>query len=379
MKKSFLLLLLNLFIAISSAYSQKIEIAVNHMPLNKVFVELRNTYHLRFSFNDQLLSQYNISLKKTFISADDAVHSLIKGFPLTSIKRGDVFIILPEKPAANAKTHHLTGQVIEAKTNESLPFAQLEIDERTLTADTKGSFSYSHSSDSIFRVKISYLGHYILDTIVPEGNNYRFQLVSSSIGLREILVEGKLVDKSTQIGNRAGTMKMNNQIARFFPGNADNSVFNLLRLMPGILASSEQSNGLIIWGSYEGQSQILFDGFTIWGLKSFNDDINTVNPLITKDMEVFKGGFDASYGDRVGGIVRITGKNGNDAKPSFTLNLNNVTMNGLVEVPVWRNSSILLSFRQTYYNLYKGKEILPAKKVNGLNQPVGISANQLID
>ena len=86
-------------------------------------------------------------------------------------------------------------------------------------------------------------------------------------------------------------------------------------------------------------------------------------------MEVLKGGYDASYGDRVGGIVRITGKNGNNQKPSATLNVNNVTMDGVVELPVWHNSSLLLSFRQTYYNLYQGKQILPVSQ----------RQNQLID
>jgi hypothetical protein len=378
-KKCLFALLVILISTISFAFSQKIEIAVTNLPLNKVFVELRDTYHLRFSYNDQLLSQYNISVTNNYPNADEAVRSLIKGFPLTCLKRGEVFIILPEKREAANKIFHLAGQVIEAKTDESLPFAQLEVGDRLLSTDEKGSFSYTNSTDSIFRVKISYLGHYVLDTIVPAGNNYRFQLISSSIGLREVIVKGQSIDYSTLIGNKAGAMKINNQIARFLPGNEDNSVFNLLRLMPGILASSEQSNGLVIWGSYEGQSQILFDGFTIWGLNSFNDDINTVNPLITKNMEVLKGGFDASYGDRVGGIVLITGKDGNNQKPAVTLNINNVTMDGVVELPVWRNSSLLLSFRQTYYNLYQGKDILPANKVNDLNRPIGASLNQLID
>jgi len=358
-KKRLLFLLLILFSSISIAYSQKIEIDVTNMPLNKVLIGLRETYHLKFSFNDQLLTRYNVTVKNSYSNAEEAVHSLIKVFPLTCLQRGDVFIILPESKESNPRIFQLTGQVIESNTDESLPYAQLAIDDRLITSDEKGSFSYTGKTDSIFHVKISYLGHYVLDTIVYAGNNHRFRLTPSNIGLQEVIVTGQSIENTTLIGNKAGAMKINNQVARFLPGNDDNSVFNLLRLMPGILASSEQSNGLIIWGSYEGQSQVIFDGFTIWGLKSFNDDINTVNPLITKDMEVLKGGYDASYGDRVGGIVRITGKNGNNQKPSVTLNVNNVTMDGAVELPVWHNSSVMLSFRQTYYNLYQGKQILP--------------------
>ena len=70
-----------------------------------------------------------------------------------------------------------------------------------------------------------------------------------------------------------------------------------------------------------------FDGFTIFGLKNFNDNISSFNPLMVKDIEVHKGGFDAAYGERVGGIVNITGKNGNFNKPSFSRNALNGSIN----------------------------------------------------
>ena len=99
----------------------------------------------------------------------------------------------------------------------------------------------------------------------------------------------------------------------------------LLRLQPGILASGEQSSDLIIWGSYEGQSQIVFDGFTLYGMKNFNDNISAVNPFMAKDIKVLKGGFGAEYGEKAGGIVDITGLDGNRLSPSVQLNINNMT------------------------------------------------------
>jgi hypothetical protein len=149
-----------------------------------------------------------------------------------------------------------------------------------------------------------------------------------------------------------GLMKLNHKVAHFLPGYGDNSVFNLLRLMPGVLASGESTNDLVIWGSYAGQSQVLFDGFTIFGLKNFNDNISAFNPLMAKDIEVLKGGYDARYGERVGGIVNITAKNGNMKRPSFSVTINNMTLNGMVEIPIAKKASISFAVRHTYYNLY---------------------------
>ena len=366
MKQRLIIVLLFLVITVSSVYSQQIEVVANNAPLNKILIGLRDKYKLQFSFNDQLLSQYNLTVNRKCASPEDAIQLLIKGLPLTYRMQGEIFLILPERKLTSQRNYLLFGQITEAKSNESLPFSYLSVNDRIMASDLKGSFSFLSSGDSLFHVKVSHLGYFSLDTVLVAGVNHQLNLNPSVIGLREIVIKDKSPDKSTQIGNKAGAMKINHQIARYLPGNSDNSIFTLLRLMPGILASSEQSNGLIIWGAYEGHSQILLDGFTIWGLKSFNDDIDAVNPLIAKEIEVFKGGYDVSYGDRVGGIVRISGKSGSTTKPSISLNINNVTMNAMAEVPLWKNSSIIMSFRQTYYDLYNNKKIEAANNQTGV-------------
>ena len=359
-----------------SCFSQQIDIAVVNTPLNQILIELRDKYRLQFSFDDQLLSRYNLTITNQWASPEDAIRSIISKFPLIYRKQGDIFLILPEKKQVVLPNYLLLGQVSEANSTEPLAFSQLYVNNRMLVSDLKGSFTYQSTTDSVFHIRVSHLGYFPLDTVVVAGIYHRFNLIPSVIGLREIVIKDRSFDKSTHIGNKAGVIKVNHQIANYLPGSGDNSVFTILRLMPGILASSEQSNGLIIWGSYEGHSQILFDGFTIWGLKSFNDEINAVNPLIAKEIEVLKGGYDAGHGGRIGGIVNISGKTANMAKPSFSLNINNVTMNGMAEVPLWRNSSILVSFRQTYFNLYKGKDVLPANNQNVIT-PVNVSSSAI--
>ena len=153
-------------------------------------------------------------------------------------------------------------------------------------------------------------------------------------------------------------MVLNSYIANYVPGNGDNSVFNLLRLQPGILAAGEQPNDIIIWGSYEGTSRVQFDGFTIWGLKNFNDQISAVNPFVAKNINVLKGGYDVTNTDVVGGLVNIAGKLGSTRKTGINLFVNNETINGMVEVPVSKKSTVLLAYRQNYYNLFNNEDLL---------------------
>ena len=164
-----------------------------------------------------------------------------------------------------------------------------------------------------------------------------------------------MIEKAAQIGEEPGNMKINHNISRYLPGQGDNSVFNLLRLMPGVQASNEQSTDLLIWNSYEGQSLITFDEFTLFGLKNYNNNISIVNPFVVKNIEIYKGGYQARYGNRVGALVNITGKNGSLQKPTFSFNVNATTINAMAEIPVSNKSSLLVAYRQTYYNLYNPK------------------------
>lgn len=342
-----------LILGVLSAYAQEIRVDADNVPLSNVLVEIRDTYNVQLSFDDQLLSGYSVTLTKTFNNPQSALTKLISNFPLGLEQSGEVFIIFSIRQKAKEKrVFRLAGQVLESGSNEPLPYSHVIINGLTLATDLRGSFSFVSNQDSVFTLKASQLGYYILDTIIDAGTSHQFFLTPSVIGLKEVVILDKRIEKSTQIGDQAGVERLNHKVANYLPGYGDNSVYNLLRLQPGILASGESTSEPIIWGSYSGHSKIMFDGFTIYGLKNFNDNISTFNPFMAKDIEVLKGGYDARYGERVGGIINITGKNGNRQKTGFEFCINNMTLNGMLEVPVSKNGSLLVSFRQTYYNLY---------------------------
>lgn len=360
--------LLVLFLGILSVLiSQEVSVDVTEQPLNKVLTEMRDHYDVQLSFDDELLSNYEVSISQHFSSPKKAINKLLEGTPLVFNKNGDVFIIYLPKPLYEKTIYQISGQIVDAKSGEPLPYSHIRINDVTFATDLLGNFNYKTVSDSLFSVRASHLGYYVLDTTYSIGTSLKIMLTPSSIGLKEVVISNKYIDKSTIIGSKPGLMKLNHKVAFFLPGFGDNSVFNLLRLMPGILASGESTNDLVIWGSYAGHSQVLFDGFTIFGLKNFNDNISSFNPLMAKDIEVMKGGFDARYGERVGGIVNITGKNGNMLTPSFSVTLNNMTLNGMVEIPIAKRASIVFSIRHTYYDLYNPSEINSRVKQNNDN------------
>jgi hypothetical protein len=340
---------------------EMIRINVADVPLSEVLIGLTETHGVQFAFDRDLVSRFPVSLNKSFRTVADALIWLVEDLPLRVEQSGNVFLIIPEsRPVTEKplKEHvRISGKVVERNSLEPLPFSNILVNNTRILSDPLGNFTFLASADTTNELKISHLGYYIIDTLIT-GNFFKTWELSPRVEqIGEVVVEGNPLERSTITGETPGKIKLNHRIAPVLPGFGDNSVFQLLRLMPGILAAGEQSGDLLIWGSYDGHSKTVFDGITLFGLKNFHDDIGVVNPLVIKDMEVLKGGFDVRYGDRVGGIVGITGKNGNLQKPSFTFNINNTTGNALAEIPISSKSSLLAAYRQTYHELFDPSEI----------------------
>jgi hypothetical protein len=341
---------------VAAQSAKKIILNVQKTPLSLVLLDLKANYGIQFAFDNDILSKYLVSVNRTFDSEEEALNYLLQNIPLELEKSGEIFIIIPvseDTVVVQPKAfNQVSGQVLESETLEPLPFSYISINNKYIQSDQQGYFNFIASADTSLNLRISHLGYYFYDTVLTQSINSRFLLVPEPEELEEIKVISSLVDQSTLIGDKPGRIKINHRIAPVLPGYGDNTIYNLLRLMPGVLASGESSNDLMIWGSYESQSKIQLDGFTIFGLNNFNDDINVVNPFIVKNIEVMKGGYEARYGDRVGGIVDIVGKDGNLQKPSFGLNVNNTTVNSVAEIPLSKKSTFLAAYRQTYYQLY---------------------------
>jgi hypothetical protein len=356
-----------IFILLSFFFSsaQEVRIEVTQTPLNKVLISIIDSDKVNISFDDNSLSHFLITQNNKYPTIEKALEGLLTGIPYNYELIDGVWVIYPETNTSKKKKITVTGRIFDIYTDEPLPYSHVIINGWPSISNLDGYFSVVlNKPDSTTNIKVSHLGYYILDTIVELNETHDFPLVPSSIGLSEIVIKDKLVEKSTQIGDKPGLIKLNHKIAHFLPGYGDNSVFNLIRLMPGILASGEQTSELIIWGSYAGQSKVMFDGFTVFGLKNFNDNISSFNPLIAKDIEIHKGGYDAGFGGRVGGIIDVIGKNGNINSTSFSFSVNNMTMSGIIEIPIAKKGSLILAFRHTYYDLYKPSDMSGLFKKN---------------
>lgn len=358
MKRTIVILIITL-VSTAAAFSQELHLVVYDKPLNDVLRGLP----IEISFDDNALSQYKVTVNKKFSNPENTLHFLLKDKPFQYENINGVYVITTytektkQPPLVKIKQYYtFSGIIRDVNNEEGLPYAYITTPEKTISTNETGFFTFKAEKRGNQRVQMQYLGYQAQDTTLSPGFN-EIWLQPVVYAIDEIIVNPAPATMLIQSGSNPGEVRVNHQIAKYIPGSIDNSVFNLIRMMPGIRASGEPSEDLIVWGSNMGESKITYDGFTLFGIKNYNDHIGSVNPYMVKDIRIMKGGYGSGQEGRIGAITEITGIDGNFKAPSVKATISNYAINLFVSTPLTKKLSVSAAYRQTFYNLYNTKNI----------------------
>ena len=265
------------------AIGQEVKLTYQDLPLNDVLLNLSEQYDTQASINASTANNCLITIDKAFENLSEAFLYLANHCKLEVRKLGGVYSfrevssavedsIIPRKK----NVYLFQGVVTDVSTSEPLPFATLKIGSQILTSNENGYFSYK-SNQSKQTIRLKYLGYYEKDTALNFGSDLKILLQSSVMKLKEVEVNYKPVYYAST-GGAVGEIQLNDIASNLVPGNGSNLIFNTLRLYPGVSASGESTSDYIIWGSYPGENNIVFDGVTLFHSRGINDGIGRVNP-----------------------------------------------------------------------------------------------------
>ncbi len=340
------------------AFSQQIKFTFKNNSLADALVEISKKMDIRISFDSGQLEKLNIDKTITGNTGNDLLSQVLEGTNYTFDYKFETFLIFKktdfDKPQSVKETT-FTGIVFDRKTGERLPYASLYLWKKNVTVSTTvdGTFSIrlTDSVNNILQVK--YLGYYLLDTVINPANAtdfLSFGLSAKSEKIATIDVTGEKLEM-VDFSNDAGHLTINPIKFADLPNYGETDVFRVLQLMPGI-SSFENSSQLNIRGSSPDQNLVMFDGFTLYNLDHFFGLFSALNPNVIKDIQVYRGGFDSRYGERVSGIVDITGKTGNQQKPEFYGGINLISGNLTTEIPVSKKLTLVAAGRRAYSDVY---------------------------
>jgi hypothetical protein len=273
---------------------------------------------------------------------------------IKSIKSLIVIIIFlqPVITFAQSAKHSIKGYVIDAKSGESLPYANVTVKNKKIgtTTNTEGYFILLSLPADADTLEIFYIG-YTTKQIGLKNLDYSKPLL---IKMEQNLLETEAI---TVTAEQYQIWKKSDQISQItfspkqltsLPSLGEVDIFRSLQLLPGISGVSDGSSGLYVRGGTPDQNLVLLDGMTVYHVDHFFGFFSAFNADAIKNVQVYKGGFPAMYGGRLSSVVDLTGKTGNVNKAKYGFGINLLSVNGIMELPLFNNkASFIISGRRS--------------------------------
>jgi ferric enterobactin receptor len=340
------------------------EIHINEVfrktPLSKALKVIQTEYNIRIAYDHSLVQNIIVALQLNDLSIAESMERLLAGTPLTFHAVGDNIVIVPRtlEPAESSTEKmaiNLSGDVLDADTEETLPQATIRVKGANIatTTNNDGRFTIFDIPGDTCLLEIMYLG-YITQTVrvqdVDKPDQLRIRLRNDTKILNEVVVLDEY-NQAVHLEEEPGTAVFNPRSLSSLPSLGEQDMARTLQLMPGVAATDESSSGMVIRGSHSSYNLTLLDGMTIYQQDHFFGSFSIINADIIKDVRVHKGMFDAKYGSRVSGVVDITTKNGNAVKPAFDVKLNLINAKATAEIPIGRKWSLFAGARRSFTDL----------------------------
>jgi hypothetical protein len=246
----------------------------------------------------------------------------------------------------------IKGYVIDAKSGENLPYANVTVKGEKIgaTTNTEGYFIILNVPLKVDTLEIFYIGY--VTKIVDLKNMDRSKTLT--IKMEQSFLETEAI---TVTAEEYQIWKKSDEVSQItfspmqissLPNLGEADIFRSLQLLPGISGVSDGSAGLYIRGGTPDQNLVLLDGMTVYHVDHFFGFFSAFNADAIKDVQVFKGGFPSIYGGRLSSVVDLTGKTGNVNETRIGLGINLLSVNGLLEVPLFEKGSFIISARRSY-------------------------------
>ncbi len=260
------------------------------------------------------------------------------------------FIVALTCNAFAQESASVSGYITDAETGETLISANVALEgtRKGTSTNTSGYYSITNIDSGTYTLVTSYIGYqqFSGEVTLAEGENLRLdiQLKPEGYQLEEVIVESEAEKKEQK---NIGVTQVQTELIKKVPSVFQADVFRSIQLLPGVKASSDFSSGLYIRGGSPDQTLILLDRTTVYNPTHFFGFFSTFNPDAVKDIRLYKGGYPAKYGGRLGSVLTIFNKDGNRNEFAGSATLGLLASRLFVEGPYSKGSYMFAVRRST--------------------------------
>jgi outer membrane receptor for ferrienterochelin and colicin len=267
-----------------------------------------------------------------------------------------------QKKEETSQKGMIKGRIMDYETQIPLSGVSVMIrdSEWAVRSDATGTYEFPEIPVGYYVVAYELEGYYTdarTDVIVRPG---RTTFVNVELfAVRTITEEVRVIADyfPTAPGKPGSQRQFNTEELRRNAGSAGD-VSRVLYDVPGIVKADEEANDLIVRGGSPVENGFYVDNifvpninhFPQWGASGGN--INMLNMHFIEKLDIFTGGFDASYGNRLSSIIDIGYREGNRESFNGQLNLSIIGFGAQAEGPLPKQKgSFMLSGYRSYLDI----------------------------
>lgn len=328
----------------------KVSLKFEDESLENILNTLEKKFEISFTYPSSLISnQEKISINFINSNLEESLKKLFKQTNIDFSLRGKNIILFEKR---TKKKYTISGIISEDKSLETLIGATIiSVESNKGTVSNQYGFYSLELDEGKYNIKISYVGFSSLEKKINlnKDQNINFNLIPSSESLNEVVITAtKANEKITDIGMSVEKVDIKTiQSMPAFMGETD--VLKSLQMLPGVQSSGDATANLNVRGGSYDQNLILLDDAPIYNPSHALGFFSIFNADAIKNVEIYKGGLPAQYGDRLSSVVDIRMKDGNLNEFSGVGSIGTIATKLSIEGPILRQkSSFIISGRYSY-------------------------------
>jgi outer membrane receptor for ferrienterochelin and colicin len=255
----------------------------------------------------------------------------------------------------------LKGRVIEAVSNEPMPFVNVIVSGTSIGAvtDDNGNFQIPGLKPGFVRVQASFIGYHSALSPEIEISNAKAAFVEISMEKRDAEIEEVTVSVSPFRKTEESPVSLKTiGIAEIekSPG-ANRDISKVIQSYAGVLSSPSFRNDIIIRGGGPSESRFYLDGVEVPNINHFATQgasggaVGILNADLIREVNYYSGAFPSDRGNALSGVFEFAQVDGNADKLRFKGSLGASEVSATVDGPLSEKTSFIVSARRSYLKL----------------------------
>jgi len=238
-----------------------------------------------------------------------------------------------------AQTGTVRGFIFAAESGEPVIFTNVFFEGTTIGAstDVNGYYSITKIKPGTYTMVVSAISFEVYKKEIKIERDkiltVKINLKTSAIEMDEVTISAERQESQTKV-KMSVTSVSTREIASIPSVGGQADIAQYMQVIPGVVFTGDQGGQLYIRGGSPVQNRVTLDGMTI--MQPFHSIglFSVFDTDLMKNADVYTGGFDARYGERISSVIDITMRDGNKYKTHGMVGASTFGAKASIEGPI---------------------------------------------